>query len=1585
MAIDPNNLAGTATLTFEDNFNTLNLWNGTTGWKTIFPFSPPEGASLPSNDEKEFYINHERVATDHINPWSVSGGILSLTAAAANPADYSLLVLGGTQYYYTSGMLSSYNMFSQKYGYFECRCKPPAGRGLWSAFWLIGGPPYDWPPEIDIFEFYGSDTTHYDSVVHSDEITGQHHVTGSIHYADGNLTSDFHRYGLLWDQNNLKFYFDGTLIYTTYTPNDMHVPMFIVLNLALQNIIDGTTPFPSSLEIDYVRVYTDAGADTTLTPALHVDTDTIPTHSFQGASTYQQLDPPYFENTNTHYAHSIAGPGGIQTLSPSLYADTDSFFSGTVINAPFPDIVVAVVEILPGTSTGTLDITTSDLGGRTPKAAIVVGSRHPIANDPNSTVQGTGSIGFAAGSVQNYAMALSLDAQASTDVVRQQNTDALYRMQIPSGLEGYFTFSSFITNGIRINRNDAMPFAVRCYAILFAGDDISAKTGTINLGTGTSPITVSGLGFEPDVVFTAGSHQADGAAQAFFGLMFGIGVNDGSNTQKCVSWAGGDGVAAGDPSQIIRSNRIAAQQNVGGATEAYNVTIGNYQNGSFDVTPSVSAGGDYVHYLALDLGGAGFSLFDINTPTSTGDQTYNTPGFRSQALVYVGTGLEARDTSVYNDNKAGGFAIGAVTANERMVWRSRFAQADPTSSANVVADDTTWYPFANPVGTSLSTCQGAFVAFTSSGITVNWTTVHTAARMGFALAIEERLLLQPPLVASDDSFFSPTINQTIGGQSLLSPVIEADDAFFQQNITQAFILIPPLFAPGDGFFTQVIVGAQQLSPSLYADTDAFFTPNLGTPAATLYPFLYQEQDFFYSPSLGNYLVNILAQKQRLVHIVELDIFQRLSTSDIVQWIWPFGFYAFSTLPEEDLPASGVQTLRYSDTGYKTPNAGTYLNTWFPGQVEQPLRLTRSIPVVPEMGRRVNLEIGAIEIINQEGEFDQLPVQYAIDGRRVQVLIGVDGYTYDEFFPIFMGRAVSWTAMVDNLLVEVRDESYQLDKPLQLTLYAGTGGAEGTTQNEGKPKPKCFGNVHNLSPVMIDPANLVFQFHDRDAQAVDEVYDQGARITPEGDDYASYTALVGATIASGKFATCLAEGMFRLGSSPSGLITCDVRGDADATYTDNAGAIAKRIMKDFGSLSDSDFDSGSWDNFTNDITGPIGIYFPDPILISEAVSQIMSGCAAWWGASISGLFQAQRLQPPDGANVSKAFYEYDVLDMERVHPPQGAFPPRHRQRVGYGKNWTVQRGEDLAGSVSDDRRQFLRDAYRVVSTFDDNVRQEYFLSTTPTMLESLFTGEGNLVLYSQDFSQGAWTKSATTLGSTSLTAPDGTSTATKLDETATTASHTLSQSFSGLADDTYYALFAHVKQDERNWVSLLWTDKSGTVGYQYYNVNTGALGTGTGGGPGLPYIDDLGNGWYRIGFYVNTQSGTVTPSATLYMSTADNQGAAPSYLGNAGSGVEVWGFQLELGKVASHYKTTTTAAVLPAKDHAQDLSDDLMTLLKVTRETIRITVDLDGHLATIGSTVQLTHQRVNQGEVWVARVIDMTINSAERTVDLVLWG
>ena len=103
MAIDPKNLAGTATLTFSDEFNTFSIWNGSSGtWQTSYPWSPASGGTNAPNGELQWYINPAYAPTSSVNPFSISGGILDIEAAPASATIKSITGLP-----YTSGIITT--------------------------------------------------------------------------------------------------------------------------------------------------------------------------------------------------------------------------------------------------------------------------------------------------------------------------------------------------------------------------------------------------------------------------------------------------------------------------------------------------------------------------------------------------------------------------------------------------------------------------------------------------------------------------------------------------------------------------------------------------------------------------------------------------------------------------------------------------------------------------------------------------------------------------------------------------------------------------------------------------------------------------------------------------------------------------------------------------------------------------------------------------------------------------------------------------------------------------------------------------------------------------------------------------------------------------------------------------------------------------------------------------------------------------------------------------------------------------------------------------------------------------------------
>jgi len=159
--------------------------------------------------------------------------------------------------------------FSQKYGWFEIRCKTVRGPGVYSAFWLHQTDPTDqeYTPEgvkrkvgdgvveIDIFEQW--------SWLEKQRIDFNVHFTKDGTYAcmlDFDPCEDFHIYALEWKEGELNWYIDGKKVYTYSGPTPQK-KMFILVALFHRPGHKGgkfeldQLTYPLDFEVDYIRVY----------------------------------------------------------------------------------------------------------------------------------------------------------------------------------------------------------------------------------------------------------------------------------------------------------------------------------------------------------------------------------------------------------------------------------------------------------------------------------------------------------------------------------------------------------------------------------------------------------------------------------------------------------------------------------------------------------------------------------------------------------------------------------------------------------------------------------------------------------------------------------------------------------------------------------------------------------------------------------------------------------------------------------------------------------------------------------------------------------------------------------------------------------------------------------------------------------------------------------------------------------------------------------------------------------------------------------------------------------------------------------
>lgn len=447
-------------------------------------------------------------------------------------------------------------------------------------------------------------------------------------------------------------------------------------------------------------------------------------------------------------------------------------------------------------------------------------------------------------------------------------------------------------------------------------------------------------------------------------------------------------------------------------------------------------------------------------------------------------------------------------------------------------------------------------------------------------------------------------------------------------------------------------------------------------------------------------------------------------------------------------AGGLVDIYWSALGFTSAPDDAPANRHFKSRVLG-LGMSRGLASGGALGgrgelRSATLEIGTLDAIEVSGtSYDPQAFlrEFSIIGRAVEVRLVRDSYADGK--PLFVGVADEWgSAQRGRLEVRLRGKSLALGVPFQPARYGGTGGVDGTADLKDKPKPVLYGRARGIRPALEDPTEQLYRVHtDTDGDgaridAIERVLLQGTPLlladSGTGGDYATTAALLAATqgafgsgadIEAGEYATCLAEGCFRLGTDQNdGVLTCDARGAVvGGDYLDRTGEIARDMLKSYGAeLTDADLAAASFTSLDGDFDYPTHLWLSpdDDVAHADALDLLMASVLGAWSDGADGMLSVFQVRRATGSPLL-AIDDGDIVAdrWEWVELPREVRPAVRSATVGWGRNYTVT--NDLAGGAAAADVAFFAAEYRTIERTQAFIQ---FAETAVLRLDTQLTTE-----------------------------------------------------------------------------------------------------------------------------------------------------------------------------------------------------------------------------------------------------------------------
>ncbi len=389
------------------------------------------------------------------------------------------------------------------------------------------------------------------------------------------------------------------------------------------------------------------------------------------------------------------------------------------------DLYVERVQLPDDIASPNLDVT--KLGFGTPSGAIVlVGGANNVSNPSQS---GIVSMGYWDGTNKRCSTIYAKDAATTTESRRRRFTDRIAHVFNSASTSCAYDISN-ITDGVRITMTVDSTVAGRYATVILFGPNIECNVGTFTPnGTQDAAASLTGLSYEPDLVFLDTIGVTDGAESDHAIFSYGVAVNDGSETQRFVAGQSANDESTSDASCYFASNRVVGQLHT---SLSWTGELTSFNSDGFTVTTRDGAtGGDLCHYMTVNMNGGEAHLETLDTPTSTGTHASTQPGFKPDILITGST----RATLINTRTDHCSVGLGAAMPGQEGAfgWHGEDNEATSKEDSRAQVDALMW-----PTTNGAEKVSAGLQSMDANGWTLDFTAVHTSTTLSFVLSLRSK-------------------------------------------------------------------------------------------------------------------------------------------------------------------------------------------------------------------------------------------------------------------------------------------------------------------------------------------------------------------------------------------------------------------------------------------------------------------------------------------------------------------------------------------------------------------------------------------------------------------------------------------------------------------------------------------------------------------------------------------------------------------------------------------------------------------------------------------------------------------------------